>query len=73
MIFTAAIYLCLIGAPHSFDTCELTPSNLKFRSEESCMKAIVQQVKIFYGRPGSSKYEIVDLKCHQYGSKSNSL
>jgi hypothetical protein len=73
MIFTATIYLCLIGEPHSYETCELTPSNTKYRTEESCMAAVVKQVEIFYKIPQSSKYEIIDLKCHQYGSKSNSI
>lgn len=73
MIFSAAIYLCLIGQPHSYETCELTPSNIKYRSEKSCMLDIYEQVKGFYASPVSEKYEIIDLKCHQYGSKSDSL
>lgn len=73
MIFTAAIYFCLIGEPHTFETCQLSPANVKYRTEQSCMLAVIDQVTSFYAGPLSKQYEIIDLKCHQYGSNLETL
>jgi len=73
MIFTAAIYFCLIGQPHTFETCQISPANVKYRSEQSCQRAVMNKVTSFYAGSISKQYEIIDLKCHQYGSNLETL
>lgn len=74
MIFTAAIYVCLLGQPHSYETCEIVEGKVKFKTEQQCMSAVVQKVKSLYDTSSiMERYEIIDLKCHQYGSKKDSL
>lgn len=74
MIFTAAIYLCLINQPHSYETCEVIEGKLKFKTEQQCMNVVVQKVNSLYENTSIlERYEIIDLKCHQYGSKNESL
>jgi len=74
MIFTAAIYVCLIGQPHSYETCEVVEGKVKFETEQQCMNVVVQKVNSLYENTSIlERYEIIDLKCHQYGSKKESL
>ena len=70
MIFTAAMYLCLIGAPQSFQNCEIIEGKVKIETEQQCMNVVVQKVNSLYENTSIlERYEIIDLKCHQFGSK----
>jgi hypothetical protein len=74
MIFTAAIYVCLIGEPHTYQNCEVVEGKVKFETEQQCMSVVVNKVNSLYeNTPIMERYEIIDLKCHQFGSKKESL
>lgn len=74
MIFTAAIYVCLIGEPQTYLNCEVIEGKVKFETEQQCMSVVVNKVESLYETSSiMERYEIIDLKCHQYGSKKESL
>lgn len=74
MIFTASIFVCLLGVPHSYMTCEIMEGKIKFPTEQRCMVSIKERVDFLYKHTTlMDRYEIIDLICNKYGTKDQTL
>ena len=63
-IFTAAVMWCLIGQPHSFTSCEIANSRMKFMTEAQCWATInAQMAQLLTETQLGLKYEPIDAKC----------
>tara|TARA_B100000927_G_scaffold36524_1_gene26230 strand:+ start:1022 stop:1255 length:234 start_codon:yes stop_codon:yes gene_type:complete len=66
-IFTAAMLWCLIGQPHSFASCEVMNSKMKFMTEEQCWATLnAQMARLLTETSLGEKYEPVDAKCFNW-------
>lgn len=66
-IFTAAMLWCLIGQPHSFMSCEVMNSKMKFMTEEQCWATLnAQMARLLTETSLGEKYEPVDAKCFSW-------
>ena len=66
-IYTAAMLWCLIGQPHSFTSCEVMNSKMKFMTEEQCWATLnAQMARLLTETSLGEKYEPVDAKCFSW-------
>lgn len=63
MLFTAAIMVCLIDKPRSYDTCQVINAHFKYPNEEMCWGAMNAQLQYQGQNLFKVGYELVDAKC----------
>ena len=66
MLYTAAVMACLVGEPHSYDTCQVVNANFKYPSEDICWLAVNNWLKQMYPSMQELNYEIIDAKCVEW-------
>ena len=66
-VYTAAMLWCLIGQPHSFTSCEVMNSQMKFMTENQCWATLnAQMAKLLTETQLGQKYEPIDAKCFSW-------
>lgn len=74
MLYTATLFMCLIGEPHSYDTCDLMNADFKFRTEMECQEAIAIRINQLYEHTAIfEKYELIEINCNEFGSNDKKL
>ena len=63
MLYTAAIMICLIDKPRTYDNCQIINAHFKYKTEEQCWLAINGQVQYQGENMLKVGYELVDGKC----------
>lgn len=69
MLYTAAMLLCLVDAPMTYETCEIMNAEFKYRSEEHCWLAIngkLKQMEEFPVFGAAGTYEVRGAQCIEW-------
>lgn len=71
MLYTAAIMVCLIDKPRTYDTCQIINAHFKYTTEEQCWSAINGQVQYQGKNMLKVGYELADAKCISWLESEN--
>lgn len=61
MLFTAAIFMCMIDKPHTFDSCHVINSPYKYETAEECWASLSLWTR--YQINAYKDYELIGARC----------